>query len=278
MKDLFFEASIQTSRLVTRLYSTSFSLGVRMLNRRFRDPIYAIYGFVRFADEIVDTFQNYDKKLLLDQFREDTYKAIRSGISLNPVLNSFQWVVNKYQIDTKLIDTFLHSMEMDLSKTTYTRDEYNEYILGSAEVIGLMCLQVFCEGNNGEYERLKPLAMKLGSAYQKINFLRDLRQDNQVLGRNYFPGIDIRHLTVETKHQIEQEIEQEFRAGLKGIKQLPPEARLGVYLTYVYYTALLNKIKKTTPEDLLRRRVRIPDLKKWSLLVFSYLLFKVRKT
>lgn len=277
MKDLFFEASIRTSRLVTRLYSTSFSLGVRLLNRRFRDPIYAIYGFVRFADEIVDTFHQCDKQLLLNQFREDTYKAIRSGISLNPVLNSFQWVVNKYQIDIKLIDTFLHSMEMDLSKTTYTRDEYNEYILGSAEVVGLMCLQVFCEGNNGEYERLKPLAMKLGSAYQKINFLRDLRQDYQVLGRNYFPDIDISHLTVETKHQIEQEIEQEFRAGLEGIKQLPPAARLGVYLTYVYYTALLNKIKKTTPEDLLRRRVRIPDLKKWSLLVFSYLLFKVRK-
>ena len=277
MKDLFFEASIRTSRLVTRLYSTSFSLGVRMLDRRFRDPIYAIYGFVRFADEIVDTFHQCDKQLLLNQFREDTYKAIRSGISLNPVLNSFQWVVNKYQIDIKLIDTFLHSMKMDLSKTTYTRDEYNEYILGSAEVVGLMCLQVFCEGNNGEYERLKPLAMKLGSAYQKINFLRDLRQDNQVLGRNYFPDIDISHLTVETKHQIEQEIEQEFRAGLEGIKQLPPAARLGVYLTYVYYTALLNKIKKTTPEDLLRRRVRIPDLKKWSLLVFSYLLFKVRK-
>jgi len=277
MKDLFFEASIRTSRLVTRLYSTSFSLGVRMLDRRFRDPIYAIYGFVRFADEIVDTFHQCDKQLLLNQFREDTYKAIRSGISLNPVLNSFQWVVNKYQIDIKLIDTFLHSMKMDLSKTTYTRDEYNEYILGSAEVVGLMCLQVFCEGNNGEYERLKPLAMKLGSAYQKINFLRDLRQDNQVLGRNYFPDIDISHLTVETKHQIEQEIEQEFRAGLEGIKQLPPAARLGVYLTYVYYTALLNKIKKTTPEDLLQRRVRIPDLKKWSLLVFSYLLFKVRK-
>lgn len=218
MKDLFFEASIRTSRLVTRLYSTSFSLGVRLLNRRFRDPIYAIYGFVRFADEIVDTFHQCDKQLLLNQFREDTYKAIRSGISLNPVLNSFQWVVNKYQIDIKLIDTFLHSMEMDLSKTTYTRDEYNEYILGSAEVVGLMCLQVFCEGNNGEYERLKPLAMKLGSAYQKINFLRDLRQDYQVLGRNYFPDIDISHLTVETKHQIEQEIEQEFRAGLEGIK------------------------------------------------------------
>lgn len=277
MKDLFFEASIRTSRLVTRLYSTSFSLGVRMLDNRFRDPIYAIYGFVRFADEIVDTFHNYDKQFLLDQFRKDTHQAIHSKISLNPVLNSFQWVVNKYQIDIQLIDIFLHSMEMDLSKTTYTRDEYNEYVLGSAEVVGLMCLQVFCEGNKSEYERLKPLAMKLGSAYQKINFLRDLRQDNQVLGRNYFPDIDINHLTVETKHQIEQEIEQEFKAGLEGIKQLPRSARLGVYLTYVYYTALLNKIRKTAPNDLLRIRVRIPNWKKWSLLIFSYLLFKIRK-
>lgn len=277
MKDLFFEASIRTSRLVTRLYSTSFSLGVRMLNRQYRDPIYAIYGFVRFADEIVDTFHHHNKQLLLDQFREDTYEAIRSGISLNPILNSFQWVVNRYQIDMKLIDTFLHSMEMDLSKTKYTRNDYDEYILGSAEVVGLMCLKIFCDRNNGEYERLKPFAMKLGSAYQKINFLRDLQQDNQVLGRAYFPDIDVLHLTVETKHAIEQEIEQEFKTGLEGIKQLSPAAQLGVYLTYVYYKALLNKIKKTTPEDLLRKRIRIPNLKKWSLLVFSYVLLKIRK-
>jgi len=275
MKDLFFKASIQTSRLVTRLYSTSFSMGVRMLHRSFRDPIYAIYGFVRFADEIVDTFHAFDKQCLLAQFRQQTHEAIRSGISMNPILNSFQWVVNRYQIDNELIDTFLQSMEMDLTKKEYTQDEYKTYILGSAEVVGLMCLKIFCEGNSGEYERLKPFAMKLGSAYQKINFLRDLRQDNRELGRNYFPHIDISHLTVETKRQIEEEIEKEFAAGLDGIKQLPAAARLGVYLTYVYYTALLRKIKKTTPEELIRKRVRIPDLKKWYLLIFSYIRFKI---
>lgn len=275
MNDLFFKASIQSSRLITRLYSTSFSLGVRMLGERYRNPIYGIYGFVRLADEIVDTFHDKNKEALLAGFIEDTYDAIRNGISINPVLNSFQWVVNAYKIDWTLIESFFRSMEMDLSKKNYTHEEYETYVNGSAEVVGLMCLKVFCAGNHSEYERLSPLAMKLGSAYQKINFLRDMRQDKLILGRNYFPDVDLENFTKETKQLIEKEIEKEFTEGLNGIMQLPEDVRLGVYLTYAYYIALLKKIKKTSPEQLLRKRIRISNIRKVFFLIKSYILFKL---
>lgn len=270
MKDLFDQVCIKTSRQVTRAYSTSFSLGIRFLTHEFRDPIYAIYGFVRFADEIVDTFHDYNKAKLLDEFRRDTYAAIENGISLNPILNSFQHVVNRYGIEHELIDAFLHSMEMDLQKRDYTQEEYERYILGSAEVVGLMCLKVFVEGNAEQYEALRWHAMRLGSAFQKINFLRDLNADYVGMGRTYFPNVDIQQWDEETKRRVEEDIEIDFKNGYEGILKLSRKARFGVYVAYIYYYSLFRKIKSLPPRSILDERVRIPNRRKYALFVTSY--------
>lgn len=270
MKQLFDDISIRTSRNVTRSYSTSFSLGIRFLNKEFRDPIYAIYGFVRFADEIVDTFHDFNKVELLADFRNDTYKAIENRISLNPILNSFQKVVHEYNIERELIDAFLDSMQMDLEKVEYDQEKYEKYILGSAEVVGLMCLRVFTEGNAELYESLRWYAMRLGSAFQKINFLRDMRADYVGLGRTYFPGVDIERWDEEVKRHVEEDIEKDFRDGYEGILKLPRKARFGVYVAYIYYYSLFNKIKALPPREILNDRVRIPDGQKYALFLSSY--------
>ncbi len=270
MKQLYDKVSRRTSRMITKSYSTSFSLGILALDRSLHDHIYAIYGFVRFADEIVDTFHDYDKKWLLDDFRRQTYEAIENQISLNPVLNAFQETVRQFNIDKELIDTFLHSMEMDLNPLQYTDEKYEEYILGSAEVVGLMCLKVFCYGNEAQYEALKHNAMKLGSAFQKINFLRDLKADYQALGRVYFPGVNMDAFDDQTKREIELDIEKDFHTGYEGIIQLPKKARFGVYIAYVYYYALFQKIKATPAHVIMNQRVRIPNSGKYSLLIQSY--------
>jgi 15-cis-phytoene synthase len=270
MKELFDTVSLRCSRITTTSYSTSFSLGIRCLDKKLRDPVYAIYGFVRFADEIVDTFHDYDKGFLLDKFRSDTYEAIKHRISLNPILNSFQHTVNQYQIEISLVDKFLQSMEMDLRKTHYDEAMFKEYILGSAEVVGLMCLKVFTNGNNETYERLKPYAMSLGSAFQKVNFLRDLKADYVGLGRMYFPGIDLQQFDDQTKKMIEESIAHDFHHAYTGIKQLPRSARFGVYIAYVYYLALFKKIRNTPPDLVMQSRIRIPNPHKAQLLAYSY--------
>lgn len=271
MKALFDKHSRVASKKVTRMYSTSFYAGVKALDPAIRDDIHAIYGFVRFADEIVDTFHDYDKKTLLEEFTRDTKLAIERGISMNPILNSFQFSVNKYNIDHKLIDQFLHSMRMDLGDIEYDQATYEEYILGSAEVVGLMCLKVFVYGNEEKYQKLKPYAMKLGSAFQKINFLRDLKDDFNELGRIYFPHLDAGELTLENKLSIEEEIQKEFDEALVGIKMLPKSSRFGVYVSYKYYTKLLKKIKKKTAQDLMKERIRVSNNTKLLVFAKSYL-------
>ncbi len=263
--------SRKSSKMTTVMYSTSFSLGIRFFSKRFHDPIYGVYGFVRFADEIVDSFEGFDKKKLLQRFKEDTYTAIEEKISLNPILNNFQYVVNQYKIEQELIDLFLHSMEMDLEKVEYDQQKYEAYILGSAEVVGLMCLRVFCEGNEKQYAELKPSAMRLGSAFQKINFLRDLKADYQSLGRTYFPGIDMEKWDDNTKASIEEDIEKDFADGLAGIRKLPNGARFGVYVAYVYFHELLLKIRQVKAEKLLHERVRVSNWRKYTLLLLAYL-------
>ena len=270
MKAIFDKISRKSSKMVTRNYSTSFSLGIRFLNPDFHSPVYGIYGFVRFADEIVDSFHEYDKPLLLEEFTRDTYLSIERGISLNPILNSFQEVVNKYHIEKELIDAFLKSMAMDLEKKEYTEDGYKEYILGSAEVVGLMCLRVFTEGDKKLFDDLKPFAMALGSAFQKINFLRDLNADYVGMGRMYFPNLSMSELNEKSKREIEIDIEMDFDKGLKGIKMLPKKARLGVYVAYIYYRSLFNKIKKLNHKNILQERVRIPNSQKMVLFAGSY--------
>jgi 15-cis-phytoene synthase len=270
MKDLFDKVSLNCSRITTTAYSTSFSLGIRCLETKLRDPIYSIYGFVRFADEIVDTFHDFDKAQLLDKFENDTFQAIHDKISLNPILNSFQHTVNRYKIDSSLTAQFLNSMRMDLYKTHHDENTFKEYILGSAEVVGLMCLRVFCDGNDMEYEKLKPFAMSLGSAFQKINFLRDLNDDYMVMGRVYFPGIDMEQFNEQTKKMIEQSIASDFQHAYLGIRQLPRSARFGVYIAYVYYLALFKKIKNTPSHKVLNSRIRIPNPHKAQLLAYSY--------
>lgn len=270
MKELYDQVSIKCSRLTTKTYSTSFSLGIRCLGKELRDPIYAIYGFVRFADEIVDTFHDYNKEQLLEKFKEDTYRAIDDTISTNPILNSFQTTVNHYKIDRELITSFLKSMEMDLQKKTYSPEGIKEYILGSAEVVGLMCLRVFCNGQDDLYNQLKPYAMSLGSAFQKINFLRDLRADYVGMGRTYFPEVDLNNFNDETKRTIEESIAKDFHHGYEGILRLPRSSRFGVYVAYVYYLALFKKIKNTRPQDILESRVRIANHDKARLLAYSY--------
>jgi phytoene/squalene synthetase len=256
--------------MVTKAYSTSFSMGIKFLAKRFHDPIYGVYGFVRLADEIVDSFHDYDKRQLLAEFKVDTYKAIEQKISLNPILNSFQEVVNKYQIDPWTIETFLKSMEMDLDKNTYDQHGYEEYILGSAEVVGLMCLSVFTEGNKTMYEELKPYAMKLGSAFQKINFLRDFKADADALGRLYFPQLRTQAFDQITKEEIEKDIIKDFKMGFEGIKKLPKDARFGVYVAYIYYSQLLAKIMDMPANVIMEERVRISDKRKYALFFGSY--------
>ncbi|MCI5057398.1 MAG: phytoene/squalene synthase family protein [Flavobacteriales bacterium] len=274
-KELFDEVSMKHSKILTHAYSTSFSLGIRMLHKSIQDAIYAIYGYVRVADEIVDSFHDFDKKTLLAEFRQDTYKALKVGVSTNPILNSFQAVVKKYDINIELIDTFLDSMEMDLNFEKYSKEKYDQYILGSAEVVGLMCLKVFCLGKADLYSKLKPYAMKLGSAFQKINFLRDMQNDYEELGRMYFPGVDFNAFSYESKKEIEEDIAKDFALGLQGIKMLPLESRFGVYLAYIYYLKLFNKIKTVKPENILKARIRIPNTKKVRILFGSYLRHSV---
>lgn len=269
MKALFDKVSHQAAKHTTRTYSTSFSLGIYFLDEKMRRPIYDIYGFVRFADEIVDTFHGFDQAHLLEDFRNQTYEAIAQKISLNPILNAFQKTVNEYNIEIELIDTFLDSMEMDLHKTGYSREQYEKYILGSAEVVGLMCLRVFTNGDEEMYQHLKAPAQKLGSAFQKINFLRDLQDDFDGLGRCYFPGVDLQHFSMEDKRRIEQEIRDDFDEALLGIRQLPSGARKGVYLAYVYYRSLLRKINRTSADSVMKKRIRIPNSLKLGLMVKS---------
>ena len=269
MFQLYRQVCMESSKLITQRYSTSFSLGIRVFDKRFRDPIYAIYGFVRFADEIVDTFHDYPKAELLARFWQDTYRAIEEGISLNPVLQSFQEVVNKYNIERELIDAFLKSMEMDLHEQSYDQAGYEEYIYGSAEVVGLMCLRVFCEGDNERYESLKASACSLGSAFQKVNFLRDLKSDFDDRGRVYFPGVDFTRFTAEDKEKIEADIRADFDHAYEGIIRLPEGARFGVYLAYVYYLNLLKKIKQSPADRVAEQRIRENDGRKMVLLFSS---------
>ncbi|TCD10441.1 phytoene/squalene synthase family protein [Pedobacter frigidisoli] len=275
MKEMFDQLSADCSKLTTKSYSTSFSFGIYFLGKELRQPIYSIYGFVRLADEIVDSFHNYDKKYLLEKFKQDTFEAIELGISLNPVLNSFQKVVNEYAIDPKLIHLFLKSMEMDLNDQLYTPALYNEYILGSAEVVGLMCLKVFTKGDEVDYQRLKPFAMKLGSAFQKVNFLRDVKADHQSLNRNYFPNVNLAAFCDNQKREIEKEIEAEFVEALIGIKMLPSVARNGVYLSYIYYKKLFFKIKGLSAERIMEERIRISNRHKIGLMFDSMIRHKL---
>ncbi|MBD0402686.1 MULTISPECIES: phytoene/squalene synthase family protein [unclassified Flammeovirga] len=271
MKKIYDDLSYNLSKSLTLKYTTSFAIGIRFLAPSLRPAIYAIYGFVRVADEIVDSFHGYDKEQLLDDFERDCYKAIDDKISTNPILHCFQEVVNQYGIERELISLFIRSMRMDLNKTEYSEEEYKNYILGSAEVVGLMCLRVFLEGDEKEYRRLEPLAMSLGSAFQKINFLRDLKADVRDLGRVYFPNIDISVFNDEVKKEIEADIQKDFDQGFEGIKQLPKKARFGVYLAYIYYTRLFSKVKNAPAETILKERLRIPDPKKYMILCQSYI-------
>lgn len=268
---LYDKVCLKASKHTTFNYSTSFSLGIRSLDKRFQGPIHAIYGFVRFADEIVDTFHGYDKAELLARFRKDTQLAIAEGISLNPILHSFQRVVGTYHIEPELHGAFLDSMAMDLTDAAHDQRSYETYILGSAEVVGLMCLRVFCEGDDALYQRLKPAAMKLGAAFQKVNFLRDLKDDHENLGRTYFPGIDLGDWSEQTKRAIEQDIQADFDAALVGIRQLPKGARFGVYTAYIYYTALFSKIQALPAGRIMQERVRVRNRKKIALLTTSFL-------
>ena len=257
--------------MITTRYSTSFSLGIRSLHGSLREPIYSIYGFVRVADEIVDTFHGHDKAILLKEFEEDTWKAIGEGISSNPVLQSFQLVVNYYRIDHNLVRAFLRSMEMDLTISGYDDGQYNEYIYGSAEVVGLMCLKVFCRGDETRYSELLPYARRLGAAFQKINFLRDIKSDFHDRGRVYFPGVDFSEFTSKVKQDIERDIDEDFTVALQGIKMLDSRSRFGVYLAFRYYVALFEKIKRASPAEVLDKRFRISNVKKLLLLAGAWL-------
>jgi phytoene/squalene synthetase len=275
MMALFNQTALECSKLITERYSTSFTLGIKTLDRKFHLPIYAIYGFVRYADEIVDTFHEYDKKTLLARFRHDAYQAIEEGISLNPILQSFQMVVREYNIEHELIESFLKSMEMDLYIQDYDADGYCEYIYGSAEVVGLMCLRVFCEGCKDEFDRLSEPARKLGSAFQKVNFLRDLKSDFVDRGRNYFPGVDFNNFGRDTKRIIEADIQRDFDEAYIGIMNLPRGARMGVYLAYMYYQTLFNKIKQLPASQIQTERIRVPNPQKLALLAQTYVKYRL---
>ncbi len=271
MFQLYKDVCYDCSRLITKSYSTSFSMGIRALDKELRDPIYAIYGYVRFADEIVDTFHEYNKAELLQEFRTETYKTIKQGISLNPVMQTFQEVVNKYNIDHELIDAFLDSMEMDLHDNSYDINLYDNYIYGSAEVVGLMCLKVFVEGDQEEYERLRPGAQALGAAFQKVNFLRDMKSDFEERDRIYFPDVDFSNFNLSDKLKIENDIQKDFNKAYISILELPKSARLGVYSAYRYYLSLFQKIKALPPEQILSGRIRVPNDQKLILLFKSAL-------
>ena len=274
MKSLFDKISFESSVCITKRYSTSFSLAIKMLAPHIQNDIYKIYGFVRVADEIVDTFHDYDQDQLLTDFEIDYHKAIKAGISTNPVLNAMQEVVNKYNMQ-ELVLPFLKSMRMDLQKTTYhTKSEYEDYIYGSADVVGLMCLMVFVEGDKSKYEELKYFAMKLGSAFQKVNFLRDMSHDFETLGRTYFPNLDFKNLSMEDKTKIILEIEADFEEALKGIKLLPTSSRFGVFTAFKYYKNLLTKIKRTHYSELLKKRIRINNFSKLTIIGKSYLRYQ----
>ena len=276
MKALFDHVSARCSHQFTRAYSTSFSLGIFFLERRLRVPIHSIYGFVRLADEIVDSFHGYEQERLLAEFREQTLRALRDGISLNPVLHSFQETVNRYNIDVQLIEAFLDSMAMDLTRQEHDAESFDTYVLGSAEVVGLMCLWVFCDGDRDAYADLEQPAMRLGAAFQKVNFLRDLDYDYNSLHRSYFPGVDLQRLTADQKAAIEADIHDDLRVALDGIRRLPAGARFGVYVAYVYYRSLLRKIEARPGEVLLRQRLRLPNYEKFLLLIGSFFRFKLR--
>ncbi len=271
---LYDRTTFSCSKIITQHYSTSFTMGIKTLHKRFHLPIYAIYGFVRYADEIVDTFHTYDQENLLSEFKQETYKAIEKKISLNPVLHAFQFTVNQYQIETELIEAFLKSMEMDLHSTTYNNQLYEKYIYGSAEVVGLMCLRVFCEGNEALYQKLKEPAQSLGSAFQKVNFIRDLKSDYFERGRVYFPGVNFTHFTMEDKVEIEQDIQNDFNKAHAGIMKLPAGAKMGVYLAYIYYLNLFKKIKNCPASKIATERIRIPDKRKFALLIRTYFKFR----
>lgn len=266
MLSLYEKTTFGCSKLITENYSTSFTLGIKTLDRSLRMPIFAIYGFVRYADEIVDTFHDFDKEKLLNRFKDHTYEAIEEGISLNPVLHSFQKIVREYKIEHELIDAFLHSMAMDLGNVDYDPAKYHEYIYGSAEVVGLMCLRVFCNGDEELYQLLKDDARSLGAAFQKVNFLRDLKSDFYERGRVYFPGVDFNDFTIDAKKVIEEDIQQDFRNAYRGIMGLPETSRRGVYLAYVYYLKLFDRIKKTSATRIQHERIRVPDTIKFALL------------
>ncbi len=267
MMHLFNDTSQLCSKITTETYSTSFSSAIRLLHKDLRTPIYNIYGFVRFADEIVDTFHGYNKQQLLDEFKKETYAALDRGISLNPVLHSFQLSVNQYNIDRSLIEAFFKSMEWDLSKAQYDAAGYAAYIYGSAEVVGLMCLYVFCEGNQQMFDALRPAAQSLGAAFQKVNFLRDVKADYQELNRTYFPNADFKNFTPQMKAQIESDIALDFAKAYEGILQLPVKARFGVYVAYKYYLSLFKKICRVQPAKIMEQRIRIPDYSKALILV-----------
>ena len=275
MKSIFDKVSFDCSRNVTKSYSTSFSTAVKMLAPSIRQDIYNIYGFVRFADEIVDTFHDYNKEELFQLFEKDLASSLENKISLNPILNSFQFTVNKYSIPMELINAFMKSMKLDLSKKEYhTDDEYKEYIYGSADVVGLMCLKVFVNGDINRYDELKSAAMRLGSAFQKVNFLRDLKADFDDLSRTYFPNTDLTKLDEKSKQQIINEIEEDFKAGYEGIKNLPMEAKFGVYTAYTFYKKLLSKLKSTPSAEIKNTRIRVPDYQKYSLFAKCYVSYK----
>ena len=273
-KNIYDEFSASSSKLATNLYSTSFSLGILLFSKSIRPNIYAIYGFVRLADEIVDSFMGYEQERLLDDFEKDTYQSIEDGLSLNPILNSFQDTVNKYQIPHELIDAFLKSMRMDLHQSNYSQQEVGDYIYGSAEVVGLMCLRIFCDGNDALYNTLTPYAKSLGAAFQKVNFLRDLKDDYHVLGRSYFEDIDFEHFDLESKQKVEQDMKQDFDHALIGIKQLPASSRFGVYIAYIYYFSLFQKIERLHYKSIAEKRIRISNFEKYRLLLKSWFLYK----
>ena len=275
MKKLFDQVSADCSKIVTQSYSTSFSLATKMLHSSIRPHIYNIYGFVRFADEIVDSFHQYPKKELLDRFEEDLDLCLTQRISLNPILNSFQETVHAFQIDRELIDAFMRSMRWDLDKKVYTTEaDYKAYIYGSADVVGLMCLKVFVKGDQNKYDELKPTAMALGSAFQKVNFLRDLKDDFQELNRTYFPSVNFNQFDEKSKRAIINEIEQDFALALVGIFKLPMEAQFGVYTAYKYYTKLLKKLKNTAPNHIQNQRIRVPNYQKMGVFASSYLKYR----
>jgi len=272
MKNLFDEVSLKCSEITTKYYSTSFSLGIRLLDKEIHSPIYSIYGFVRLADEIVDSFHEFDKAKLLNEFTESTKQAIENKISLNPILNSFQEVVNKYNIEWEHIQDFLSSMESDLNQKKHDEDSYKQYIKGSAEAVGLMCLRVFCNNNNKLYNELEKYAIYLGSVFQKVNFIRDISADYNELKRVYFPQLNINEFNEEEKNKIEDDIEKEFNLALIGIKQLPKSAKKGVFLAYSYYYSLFKKIKSTPAEKIMTKRIRIPNFTKFLILIKVQLL------